>query len=62
MALATAAVLFARLTREEQDERFGPEKAEALRTGALEFTDLVQRSRLATSQRDFITEAPLDAA
>lgn len=57
--LATAAVLFAGLSREEQDARFGPVKAEALRTGAMEFDDLVQRNRLKTGGV-FITERPLD--
>lgn len=62
VAIATGAELFARLSREEQDSRFGPDKAEALRTGSIALTDLVQRNRLATGDNDFITEAPLDAA
>jgi hypothetical protein len=60
--IATGIQLFRRLSTQEQDERFGPEKAEALRTGEMDFSDLVQKSRLKTHQRDFITEAPLDAA
>lgn len=56
--LPTAVDLFERLTAEEQDERFGVEKAEALRTGALAFADLVAVSDQATAE-NFITEAPM---
>jgi hypothetical protein len=60
--IATGIELFTRLSTAEQDERFGPEKAEALRTGEMDFKGLVQRSRLATDQQNFITEAPQNAA
>lgn len=59
--LLTGAEMFERLSREEQDAQFGPDKAEALRTGAVALADLVQRSRLKTGDTDFITEKPLDA-
>jgi hypothetical protein len=62
VAIATGAQLFQRLSRDEQDARFGEDKAEALRTGSLDFEDLVQKSKLKTDQPNFITEAPLDAA
>lgn len=60
--IATGIELFHRLSTAEQNERFGPDKAEALRTGDMDITDLVQRSHLATGQHDFITEAPADPA
>jgi hypothetical protein len=60
--LLTGAEMFRRLTVEEQDAQFGPEKADALRAGDVELADLVQRSPLATGDTDFITEKPLDAA
>lgn len=60
--LLTGVEMFSRMTREEQDEQFGPEKAEALRAGEITLEDLVSRSRLVTDQPDYLTEAPLDAA
>jgi hypothetical protein len=60
--LPTALDLFNALTAAEQNERFGPDKAEALRTGAIPFFALVQKNKLATGDTNFITEAPLDAA
>jgi hypothetical protein len=59
--LLTGVELFRRMTREEQDAQFGPDKADALRTGAVLLADLVAISELET-QDDFVTEAPLDAA
>ena len=53
--------IFQRMTRAEQDEQFGPEKAEALRSGSIALTDLVGTSPLAT-EPDYIVEKPLDAA
>ena len=52
---------FDAMTPAEQDEQFGPEKAEALRDGTISLADLVDHSELATAQ-DFITEKPLNAA
>lgn len=56
--VATGIELFRALSRDEQDARFGPERAEALRAGDLEIGSLVRRNRLATGATDFITEAP----
>jgi len=60
--ILTGIEIFRRMSREEQDEQFGPEKAEALRAGEITLDELVSRSPLATDQPDFITEKPLDAA
>jgi hypothetical protein len=59
--VATAAVLFERMTREEQDSKLGADTAEALRAGDIDFPDLVQKNRLKTGDTDFITQRPLDA-
>ncbi len=58
----SAAVLFDRMTREEQDAAVGTATAEALRAGDVEFDALVQKNRLKTGDTDFITQRPLDAA
>ena len=52
---------FDAMTPAEQDEQFGPEKAEALRDGTISLADLVDHSPQATAE-DFITEKPLNAA
>lgn len=62
VALPLGAELFRRMTTEEQDAQFGPDKAEALRTGEIELAALVQRNRLRTGDTDFITERPLEDA
>lgn len=59
--LPSATDLFARLTPAEQDAQFGQAKAEALRTGAIAFADLIAVSEIETAE-NFVTEAPLDAA
>lgn len=61
VAMLTGAERFAQMSKAEQDEQFGPEKAEALREERISLTDLVERNRLATDQPAFITEKPLDA-
>jgi hypothetical protein len=48
------------MTEPDQDEQFGPEKAEALRSGEVSLQDLVATSPLAR-EADYITEKPLDA-
>ena len=58
---ATGQERFDAMTPAEQDEQFGPEKAEALRDGTISLADLVDHSPLDTAE-DFITEKPLNAA
>jgi hypothetical protein len=54
----TGAELFASKTKAEQDEALGPEAAEKVRSGAIELSDLVAVSPLATAD-DFLTQAPV---
>jgi hypothetical protein len=60
--VATAAVLFERMTREEQDATVGAATAEALRAGDIDFSQLVQKNRLKSGEDDYVTQKPLDAA
>ena len=50
---------FDSLTREQQDEMLGAEAAEKVRSGAIELSDLVAVSALATAP-NFITQAPVN--
>lgn len=52
----TGQQMFEAMTKEEQDEQFGPAVAEALRKGEIELADLVDRSA-----DDFITGKPAQA-
>lgn len=52
--------IFNAMTPEAQDERLGPDKAELLRSGAIDMPDLIATSPMATVQ-DRITETPLRA-
>lgn len=54
--------MFQRMTKDEQDAQFGPEKAEALRLGEITLAALVAHSTLDSDQPNFLTEAPLNAA
>ena len=60
LPLPSGREIFERMGRAEQDEQFGAEKAEALRSGDLGLADLVATSPLST-QDDFITERPFSA-
>lgn len=52
--------LFEAMSAERQDALLGTEKAELLRTGAIDFNDLIQRDPMAAIP-DQITERPLEA-
>lgn len=52
--------LFDELTQAAQDARYGPEKAELIRSGAVELVQLATRQPMARV-RDEITETPLSA-
>ena len=55
----TGQQMFDAMTKAEQDEQFGPEKAEALRAGEVKLEDLVGTSPQKHGT-DFITERSLD--
>jgi hypothetical protein len=55
----TGPQLFEGLSSDEQDQRFGAEKAALIRSGEVALADLVATSPMQT-EPDFITERPLD--
>jgi hypothetical protein len=57
-ARPTGAQIFAAKTKAEQDEALGPEAADKVRSGAIELSDLVAVSPIATAD-DFLTQAPV---
>jgi hypothetical protein len=60
-ARATGPEIFARMTRAEQDQALGPAAAEAVRTGAVAWPDLIGHSPMVVGD-DLLTQAPLAAA
>jgi len=54
----TGKELFDRLSKSEQDQKFGPDVAGAIREDEVPIHRLVQHNRLATDQPDFITTRP----
>jgi hypothetical protein len=60
-SLPSPLALFASKTKAEQDEALGAEAADKVRSGAIELSDLVAVSPLAT-QPDFLTQAPIQDA
>lgn len=59
--LPTGRELFERMSKQEQDEQFGPAAAEAVRSGKIGLADLVGHSEMSEGE-DFITQRPLKDA
>jgi hypothetical protein len=57
---ATGPDIFARMTRAEQDQALGPEAAEAVRTGAVAWPELIGHSPMVVGE-DMLTQAALAA-
>jgi len=57
--LATGAVLFKALSKEEQDKAVGPEAAELIRSDEADLKDFVKHERTDSDQDNWITQRPV---